>query len=328
MPILRFNLYRLAGIIRPGVPINKVLLSFGLIIAAGYLWRFFEPGGIDRHRLRHVLSTVVLHVFLPALAFGLIATAHADRSFFAIPLAAAATVLLCTAAGFVFYKLVPGFRGISRPAFGSILLAAAYGNVTYLGLPVITEVLGGGEAYVAILYDLLASTPILFTIGALISARFGSGKTASLAVSLKRVLLLPPLWGVAAGIAVHLTGVAVPQLLLDTAAIMGKAVVPVMIFTVGLALDFRDLKRLGIAVPALAIKLVLSPFLAWWIGSQLGVSGPTLKALTMEAAMPVMVLSLVVADEYDLDVPLAATSIAVSTVALIFTMPLMMQVLF
>ncbi len=275
-----------------------------------------------------MLSTVVLYIFLPALAFGLIATAHVDRSFIAIPLAAAATVLLCTATGLAVYTLLPGFRSISRPAFGSMMLAAAYGNVTYLGLPVITEVLGGGLGYVAILYDLLASTPILFTVGALISARFGSGTTASLAVSLKRVVVLPPLWGVVAGIAVHLAGVAVPHLLLDTATIMGKAVIPVMIFTVGLALDFRDLKRLGIAIPALAIKLVLSPVLAWWIGSQLGLSGPALKALTMEAAMPVMVLSLVIADEFDLDVPLAATSIAVSTVALIFTMPLMMHLLF
>ena len=44
--------------------------------------------------------------------------------------------------------------------------------------------------------------------------------------------------------------------------------------------------------------------------------------------MPVMVLSLVIADEFDLDVPLAATCIAVSTVALFFTMPMMMKMLF
>jgi predicted permease len=292
------------------------------------VWRFFDPGGIDRHRLRHALSTVVVYVFLPARAFGLIASASVDRTFVSIPLSAAATVLLCTAAGFAVYGLVPFFRNVSRPAFGSLMLAAAYGNVTYLGLPVITETLGADYGYVAILYDLLASTPVLFTIGALISARDGSGNSTSIGASIKRVAMLPPLWAVAAGIAVHLGGVTVPQLILDTARFMGKAVVPVMIFTVGLALDFRDLKRLGIAVPALMIKLLLSPVLIWWIGTQLGLSGTTLKAVTMEAAMPVMVLSLVVADEFGLDVPLTATSIAVSTVALFFTMPVMMHVLF
>lgn len=310
-----------------GVAIDKVLLSFGLIIAGGYVWRFFDPGGIDRHRLRHALSAAVLHFFLPALAFNLIATARLDRTFVAVPLAAAGTILACTAAGFAVYKLLPGVRNISRPAFGSMLLAAAYGNVTYLGLPVINETLGSELGYVAILYDLLASTPILFTVGALICARFGSGRAVSPVASLKRVVMLPPLWGVAAGIGAQAAGIAVPPLVLDTTAIMGRAVIPVMIFTVGLALDFRDLKRLGLVVPALAIKLALSPLVAWRLGSQLGLTGPALKALTMEAAMPVMVLSLVIADEFELDVPLAATSIAVSTAAMIVTMPLMVGLL-
>ena len=61
-----------------------------------------------------------------------------------------------------------------------------------------------------------------------------------------------------------------PQPVLDAVGLMGGAVVPIMIFTVGLALDFRDVKRLAIAVPALAIKLILAPALAWWIGSRLG----------------------------------------------------------
>jgi len=274
------------------------------------------------------LSVAVLYVFLPALAFGLIATTRADRSFVSIPLAAAAVVVLCTAAGFAVYRLMPGFRNIPGPAFGVMILAASYGNVTYLGLPVITEMLGAEHGYVAILYDLLASTPLLLTAGVFLSARYGSGKTVSLAGSLKRVCMLPPLWAVAAGSAVRLSGLAVPQLVLDAAGLMGRAVIPIMTFTVGLALDFRDVKRLSMAIPALAIKLFLAPVLAWWIGSRLGIAGKTLQAVTIEGAMPVMVLSLVIADELDLDVPLAAACIAVSTVALFFTMPVMMKILF
>ena len=299
-----------------------------MIIAAGYAWRFFNPGGIDRHQVRHALSVAVLHFFMPALAFGLIASAHVDRSFVAVPLTAAVVTLSGIVAGFAAYKLLPWFRSIDRPAIGVLVIVASFGNVTYLGLPVITEMLGTQFGYVAILYDLLAATPILLTVGVFIAARYGSGKTVSIAVSLKRVLKLPPLWGVAAGMAVHAAGIGVPQLILDTASLMGKAVIPVMTFTVGLALDFRDLKRLPLAVPALVLKLLAAPLLAWWVGSRLGLAAEALKAVTIEGAMPVMVLSLVVADEFDLDVPLAATCIAVSTVALFFTMPLMMRILF
>jgi len=308
--------------------INRVLFSFGLIVAAGYLWRFFDPGGIDRHRVRHALSVAVLHFFLPALAFGLVATARVDRSFLVVPLTAAVVTLAGLAAGIALYRFLPLFRSAPRSAIGVLIISASFGNVTYLGLPVITETLGARYGYIAILYDLLAATPILLTIGMLIAARFGSGAAVSLAASLKRVLRLPPLWGVAAGVAVHALPVPVPHALLDAAQLMGRAVIPVMIFTVGLALDFRDIKRLPVAVPALALKLLLAPVLAWWIAKGLGMDGDPLKAVVIEGAMPVMVLSLVVADEFDLDVPLAATCIAVSTIAAFFTLPMMMRILF
>jgi predicted permease len=145
--------------------------------------------------------------------------------------------------------------------------------------------------------------------------------------SIRRVLRLPPLWGVAFGIAVNAGGLPVPAVVLDAASLMGRAVIPVMIFTVGLALDFRDIRRLPVMLPALAIKLVLSPAVAWFVGSRLGLTGQPLAAVTIEAAMPVMVLSLVIADEFELDVPLAAAAIAVSTVMLFFTMPVMLKLL-
>jgi predicted permease len=258
----------------------------------------------------------------------LVAGAHVDRSFFSVPLTAAVVTLSGIAAGFAVYKLLPWFQKISRPSFGIMILAASFGNVTYLGLPVITEMLGAPLGYVAILYDLLATTPILLTLGVFIAARYGSGDHVSFAAAIRRVLRLPPLWGVAAGIAVHAGGITVPKIVLETAGLMGKTVIPIMTFTVGLALDFRDLRRLPIAIPALVLKLAVAPVLAWWVGVQLGVTGETLKAVTIEAAMPVMVLSLVIADEFDLDVPLAAMCITVSTVALFFTMPAVMKILF
>ena len=275
-----------------------------------------------------MLSVTVLNVFLPALAFGLVVAAQFDSSFIVIPLTGGMIIVAGLAMGYAAYTLLPWFKNIPRPAFGVMLFAAAFGNVTFLGLPIITEMFGAEHGYVAILYDQFASTPLLLTIGVLIASRYGSGKSVSLASSLKRVLLLPPLWGAAAGIVVHVTGMTVPRLVLDTTALMGKAVIPIMIFTVGLALDFQDVKRLALIIPALALKLLFAPVLAWWIGSRFGLTGETLKALTIEGGMPVMVISLVIADEFELDVPLTAMCIAASTVALFFTMPVMMKMLF
>lgn len=278
--------------------------------------------------MRHALSVTVLNVFLPALAFGLVVAARFDSSFILIPLAGGLVIIAGLAMGYAAYTLLPWFKNIPRPVFGVMLFAAAFGNITFLGLPIITEMFGTEQGYVAILFDQFASTPLLLTVGVLIASRYGSGKNVSLPSSLKRVLLLPPLWGAAAGILVHVTGMNVPRLVLDTTALMGKAVIPIMIFTVGLALDFTDVKRLALIIPALGLKLLLAPVAAWLIGSRLGLTGDTLKALTIEGAMPVMVISLMIADEFELDVPLTAMCITASTVALFFTLPVIMKVLF
>ncbi len=258
----------------------------------------------------------------------MVASASLDRTFVAIPATAALVTLTATAAALAAYAGIPWLRSIDSRAFGVLVLSAAFGNVMYLGLPVITQTLGARYGYVAVLYDLMASTPVVFTVGVFIAARSGNGGHVPIARAVRRVIGLPPLWGVAAGVLVQLTGVRVPPVVLDAASLMGKAVVPIMVFTVGLALDFRDVRRIPAAIPALGIKLLASPLLAWGIGSRLGLSGETLRAVTIEGAMPAMVLSLVIADEFELDVPLAAACIAVSTVAAFFTMPMMMRILF
>jgi predicted permease len=125
------------------------------------------------------------------------------------------------AAAYVVYRRNPGSK-IDRPAFGVMVLAAGFGNVTYLGLPVITGMLGAQFGYVAILYDLLAATPVLLTVGVFAAARYGSGKNVSFGASLLRVLKLPPLWGVAAGGLVQVFGLAVPLVVQDAAGLMGR----------------------------------------------------------------------------------------------------------
>jgi predicted permease len=173
-----------------------------------------------------VLSVAVLRVFLPALAFGLVVSAPLDRTFTAVPLSAALVVIASLAAGFAAYTLLPWFRDIPRPAFGVMLLSAGFGNVMYLGLPVITETLGAQHGYVAVLYDLLASTPNLLTIGVFIAAQYGNGRAVSIKASPGAVHSCLRSGG--CRLAVHVRRRQRP--VLDATGLMA-AVVPIMTFT-------------------------------------------------------------------------------------------------
>jgi predicted permease len=82
---------------------------------------------------------------------------------------------------------------------------------------------------------------------------------------------------------------------------MAMPIVPLMLFSVGLALPMPKIKHVVISIPALIIKLCIAPLLSFAIVSFFGMDGLALKSAIMEAAMPTMVLTLVVASHHKLD---------------------------
>ena len=54
---------------------------------------------------------------------------------------------------------------LPRPAVGALMLAAAFANTTYLGLPFTSALFGTDELPNAIVYDLVVTTLAMFTIG-------------------------------------------------------------------------------------------------------------------------------------------------------------------
>jgi len=211
-------------------------------------------------------------------------------------------------------RIVPAEKGV-------LILAAAFGNVTYLGLPVLTGLYGYGAAKYALFYDLLATTPLLWLVGAAMASRYGEGKRFALRESLRTISSLPPVWGIFAGIALKLTHVPLPETILKTLGMFGDLVVPLMIFTIGLALSLPRVKHAYVIVPAVLIKLFLVPFISYFAAVLLGLRGTALSSCLIEGAMPTMVLSLLIASRFRLDESLAAFLIVVTTVLSFATLP-------
>src|SRR5262245_46030611 len=80
-----------------------------------------------------MIGVLVLHVFLPALNFRVIVKSDLGEQFWQVPLGAAGALALCLLAGFLAYR----WLGVPREAQGALILAGAFGNVTYFGLPLL-----------------------------------------------------------------------------------------------------------------------------------------------------------------------------------------------
>ncbi len=300
---------------------HEILLSFGLIILAGVLFRRIRPGGIDPDDVRGVINACVLNLFLPALCTKTLYQSPVDRETVLVPV----TAVITTGAALLLAAGVYGFTEkkmrLSSQETGVLLIASAFGNVTYLGLPVLTGLYGGSAAKYALFYDLLATTPLLWLAGAALAAKYGEGKKLSRKESLKTIASLPPVWGIFIGMALHQSGISLPVFALKTLDMLGSLVVPLMIFSIGLALSLPKVKHAYAIIPAVVIKLVAGPLIAYGTARMLGLTGIALTSCSIEGAMPAMVLSLLVAARFNLDVSLAAFMIVVTTVLSFFTLP-------
>jgi hypothetical protein len=300
---------------------HDVLFPFGLIILVGVLFRRIRPGETDPDEVRRVINACVLNLFLPALCIKTFYQSPVDSETLLVPVTAGITTgaALLLAAGI--YSVMGKKMHLSPQERGVLLIASAFGNVTYLGLPVLTGLYGSTAAKYALYYDLLATTPMLWVAGAALAARYGEGKKLILKKSLKTIASLPPVWGIFIGMALHQAEITLPAFALKTIEMLGGLVVPLMIFSIGLVLSLPKVKHAYAIIPAVVIKLVAGPLIAYATARMLGLTGIALISCSIEGAMPAMVLSLLVAARFNLDVSLAAFVIVVTTVLSFFTLP-------
>lgn len=306
---------------------TKVFIPFLLLMLSGCLWGFI-PSAPDRKAVRQALSSVVLNIFLPALTFNVLYRAPINRELWAVPLASAVVCIAPLIAAWLIFRLIfiVSHRRLSHPAVGALLLSAAWCNAVYLGLPVITSLFGEHLQRIPILFDILASTPLLLTVGVGIGVTYGAsgsgtGTRQLLIEGLKAIIKLPPLWGGVVGFIFNVTHLFVPLVIVNACALAASAVTPMMIFAVGLALSFAGMKRILWLIPAVTLKLLFAPLVGFVVTGILGLTGEVRSATIIEAAMPTMVLTMVIADKYRLDAELVAQSIAVSTMLSFVTIP-------
>lgn len=304
---------------------HLTLLSFALIIASGAAFGRIRPGGLHADTVRSSINALVLNLFLPALCIKAVSASEIDSDALLVPMTAWAVTLSTLLMAWLTYEYVPFIsRGLSGPEKGVMIISAAFGNVTYLGLPMLRELYGEAAVRYALYYDLLATTPILWLIGAPMAARYGGagGKGFDIRQSLHMLAALPPIWGIAIGFLISGLGLPLHPVLIRALDMLGGLVVPLMIFSIGLALRLPKVGHALHSIPASAIKLFVSPAIALAVVAALGLKGDAMRSCFVESAMPTMVLSMLIASRFKLDVPLSAFIIVITTAGSFITLPL------
>lgn len=205
---------------------------------------------------------------------------------------------------------------------GAMILAAAFPNVTYLGLPVLEQTFGSWARSVVIQMDLFATTPLLFTVGALVARHYGE-ETAEKSRPVWLFFNAPPFWAAALAVMLNMNGVVAPVWLLGVLQKLSAAVVPLMLFSLGLALSWKavTVRNIPYIIPVMVIKMALMPLFAMLLVGYLPITGEYRAAAVLDLSMPSMLLGIVFCDRYRLDSSLYAMAVTVTTVISLIALP-------
>ena len=296
----------------------QTLFVMFFLIGFGLYWAYQSPGRLEPVLIRKVLTDTVYYLFLPALVFNVLW--QADLNLDSVKIASGAAIGVLTAIGLSL--LICKRCGKSSAVTGAIVLASSFPNATYLGYPLLISALGEPGGAIAIQYDLFACTPLLLTVGILLAARLG--QTDEKINPLKTLLWVPPLWAAIIATGFNLAGVEPGGFPLQLSQTMGAVVVPIMLFAIGLALKqgFSELQHLSSVIPVVIIQLVLMPALVYAVALVLELEGVNRTGTVLEAAMPSMVLGVVLCDRFKLNSGIYATAVTTTTLLSVITLPL------
>lgn len=289
-----------------------------LIICAGLLWQRFTPGGLEAAQLRRTINGLNIYLLIPCLILHVLLGSPLPGGYGSVPAVAALVILAALALNTLVYGHL--LRPILPGGKGAMILAGSFGNGVGVALPVVIALVGESVGSVPILYTLLASVPLAWTLGVMVALHHTSH--ALVRPMWQELLRSPPFAAVLIAMTCRETGLIPPPTLAATFEQLGRTALPLVIFVVGLSLNLRGLSRVWQVMPALGIKGVLSPLLALGLGRWMGLEGAMLTALVLTAATSSFNVGIVLSDRYGLDVDLYALAVALSSALYFATAPL------
>ncbi len=188
---------------------------------------------------------------------------------------------------------------------------------TAMGFVAVATLTHADAAMMAVVAGMAVPVANIFAVTAL-----SRGGNLGLLATAKRVALNPFLLASVGGVAVGLSGLSVPHLIMAPLGLLAQAAIPIALISVGATMDWRALTRLtpfsGILV---GIKLALLPAVTLAVCLALGADPAITSILTMFAALPTASAAHVLAAGFGADRPLAATLVAQSTLLAALTLP-------
>lgn len=288
-------------------------LTFGIFLLIG-LGVFLRRIGLLKFEDRTALNNIIIYVTLPALIFT--AARKAPFSTELIEISAVALGISLVAVGFG-WLLAKALR-LKGPTLGAFLLASGAGNTGYLGYPLTQSLFGRPHLVKAVFYDMFGTVIILFTIGIYFANKYGTPTTSPWRQGM--TYAAPNLTALSLGFATQT--MQLPAAINLAINSLAGATTGIIMLSIGISLSWQFGRAALPASILTTLKLAIVPTVALGIGVALHLPITLFSIILLQASMPVALMTFVIGDRYDLDRDFLSTSIVLSTLLSMVTIPL------
>jgi predicted permease len=298
--------------------INLALPFFGLIFIG------FACGKIKQipDTALGWMNFFIVYVSLPALFYRILSQTPLEQLaqvdfVFATTLATFWAFAVAFAIGMLFRRGNIGEATIAG-------LAGGYGNIGYMG-PGLALATLGPHATVPVALIFCFDTLLLFTLVPFLMALARPQKVSLAATALevvKRIVTNPLVIATAVGIASAAAHFQAPVALERLLQFLQNAAAPCALFTLGVTVALRPLKKMPWELPYLTtVKLILHPVLMFLLLSLFGPFDQTwVNAAVLMAALPPALNVFVFARQYDTWVEQASSAVLIGTMVSVLTL--------
>lgn len=296
---------------------------FLIIFASALLQKFKNIGG----EWSKVLNEFALKIGLPVLIFS--ALAKTTFSFTAEASLIIANSLLLILS-FILAIIVGKILHLKKQMFLTLFICFVFGNVAYLGIPVLTSV-SGEEILPTVSLIIAIYLFWLFTIGiGYLDYSLNKNKKDVAKNMLKNFTKNPLLLAVIFGLLVGSFKITIPSIVLKSLDMISASVTPTVLIVIGLFIGSSKIGKLSEWLPVLLFSLfTLAVFPAgFYFGAKFfGFAPSQFASSIIEAAMPLAITPFALADKYGLHKTFIARSIVLSTILSVVSLPFWISVI-
>jgi len=303
------------------------ILSIVIMISIGYI---LTAKGWFNDESSQLLTKLVITIALPALMISTILAnldiselVHIGKGIL-IPIL---SMTICVIIAIFVAKLMK----ISKDHAGLFISMFFNSNTIFVGLPVNLALFGNKSIPYVLLYY-IANTTFFWTLGVYFISKGGKQKSNDNIFSKKTLkrIISPPLLGFIVAITLVLLKIHLPNFIMDTCTYMGGLSTPLSMIFIGIcifSIKLRDIKISKDMFGIIVGRFIISPLTVFIITLFLPIPILMKRVFIIQAAMPVMTNTSIIAKAYDADTQYASVMTMVTTVLAIIAIPFYMVLL-